>query len=195
MKITVVSGSTRSNSQSLSVAHYLQEKLDGLGVSTALVDLNTQRLPLYDDTETGPWQEVWTPIESELSSSDGFVFVTPEWDGMFSVGLHNMFHYCTDKHFLAHKPVMLVGVSDGLGGAYPLAQLKAIGQKNTHFVVSPENLRISKVKEVLIDGEIVVNGVRERADYSLKVLLEYAKALKQVRESGVLNLKKFGSGV
>jgi len=195
MKIVIISGSTRPDSQSLKVAEYLRSQLENLAANTAIVDLNTQRLPLFDDSKDGLWQEVWTPIEEQLLAADGFIFVSPEWDGMFNVGLHNMFHYTTAKHVLAHKPTMLVGVSDGMGGAYPLAQLRTVGSKNTHFVVSPESLRISKVKEVLVNGEIVIEGVKQRAEYSLKVLLEYAKALKMVRDSGVIDLKNFGSGV
>ncbi len=196
MKIVFVSGSVRSDSQSRKVTDYLAGRLND-AMEVKIVDLNEHRLPLYDDSTDGPWQEIWGPIENELMSADGFVVVSPEWDGMFSVGLHNMFHYVTKtkNHVMAHKPVMLVGVSDGMGGAYPIAQLKAIGAKNTHYVVSPEGLRISKVKEVLVNGEIVVDGVRERADYSLKVLVEYAKALKQVRDSDIIDFKKFGSGV
>lgn len=195
MKIVVISGSVRANSESRKVADYLAGRLRAFGVVAEVVDLNEQRLPLYDDSKEGPWQSVWEPIEKQLQEAEGFVFVSPEWDGVFSVGLHNMFHYAVKKRVLDHKPVMLVGVSDGMGGAYPIAQLKAVGPKNTHYVVSPENLRISKVKEALVNGEIVVDGVRERADYSLQVLIEYAKALKPIRKSGLLDLKKFGSGV
>lgn len=197
MKIVVVSGSVRDGSQSRKVADYLQERLADMDVEAGLVDLNKQRLPLYDHSDEGPWQDIWAPIEKELSDADGFVFVSPEWDGLASVGLHNMFHYTTKtkNHVLAHKPVMLTSVSTGMGGAYPLAQLRSAGPKNTHYVVSPENLRVSKVKEVLIDGDMVVDGVRERADYSLKILIEYAKALRQVRAAGILDYEKFASGV
>lgn len=191
----VVSGSVRPNSESRKIADYLAKRLLDLPVEISLVDLNERRLPLYDDSKAGPWEEVWAPIENELASADGFIFVSPEWDGMFNVGLHNMFHYAVKNRVLDHKPVMLVGVSDGMGGAYPIAQMKMMGPKNTHYVVSPESLRISKVKEILIDGEITVEGVRERADYALKVLVEYAKALRPIRESSTLDFKKFGSGV
>lgn len=196
MKIVVISGSVRANSESRKVADYLAKRISAVA-EVALVDLDEQRLPLYDDSSEGAWQEIWAPIENEFMGADGFVVVSPEWDGMFNVGLHNMFHYVTKtkNHAMAHKPVMLVGVSDGLGGAYPIGQLRAVGPKNTHYVVSPENLRISKVKEVLVNGEIVIDGVRERADYSLKVLVEYAKALKPIRDSGQLDFTKFGSGV
>ncbi len=177
----------------LGTAHELSISDDHSGVLE--VDLNEKRLPLYDDSESGPWQEVWEPIETELDQADAFVFVSPEWDGMFSVGLHNMFHYTTRNQVLAHKPVMLVGVSSGMGGVYPLAQLRMTGPKNTHYVVSGENLRISNVEKVLVDGEITEDGLRVRAEYALKVLIEYAKALQQVRASGIIDLKKFSSGV
>jgi len=164
-----------------------------MGTTARVIDLNEDRLPLYDDSETGDWQAVWQPISAKLESADGFVFVSPEWDGMFSVGLHNMFHY--SGQLLAHKPVMLVSVSSGIGGVYPLAQLRMAGPKNRHYVVTPENLRISDVGNVLVDGQIVQEGVRERANYSLRVLIEYAKALAVVRSSGVIDFVKFKNGV
>lgn len=198
MKIVVINGSTRANSQSRRVADYLLDRLRNLNTEAVLVDLNEQRLPLYDDTDEGPWQEIWQPIEAELENADGFVFVSPEWDGMFSAGLHNLFNYVasgSSKKVMAHKPVTLVGVSDGMGGVYPLAQMRMVGPKNTHYLVTPENIRFANVKDVLVDGNIVVDGLRERADYSLRVLLEYAKALQQVRASGVLDFKSFKNGV
>lgn len=199
MKIALISGSTRSNSQTLNVVNYLANRLNDLGAETMLVDLNESRLPFYDDTESGEWEKIWRPIESMLAQADGFVFATPEWDGMFSAGLHNLFNYAASaapqKNTMAHKPAALVGVSSGMGGVYPLAQLRMAGPKNTHYVVSPENLRFANVKDVLVNGTITVDALRDRADYAMKVLIEYAKALKSVRESGVLDMGTFGSGV
>ncbi len=193
MKIIVISGSTRPDSQSRKVAEYLDKKLVELGAQTELVDLNESRLPIFDNSSSGPWEEVWNPIKAALESADGYVFVSPEWDGMFSVGLHNMFHYAGNA--LAHKPVTLASVSDGMGGIYPLAQLRATGPKNTHYVVTPENLRFSDVNNLLVNGEITQDGVRARADYALKILIAYAEALKQIRDSGIVDLEQFKFGV
>lgn len=198
MKITVISGSTRADSQSLKVSEYLKAELEKLGADAVILDLNEKRLPLFDDDLSGEWAKLWQPIEAELDSSDGFVFVSPEWDGMFSVGLHNLFNYVasgSSKKVMAHKPVTLTAVSDGMGGVYPLSQMRSIGPKNTHYLVTPENLRFAQVKDVLVDGEITVDGLRNRVEYSLKVLLEYAKALKEIRNSDVLDFKNFKNGV
>jgi len=198
MKVAIVSASTRKNSQSRNVAEYLKGLFKSENVDTSIIDLSESVLPLYDDTESGEWQRVWVPIEEQLTAAGAFVFVSPEWDGMFSAGLHNLFNYVASgskTSSMAHKPVMLVGVSSGMGGAYPLAQMREVGPKNTHYVVSPENLRFAKVKETLVDGEVVIDGLRERAEYSVRVLIEYAKALKRVRDSGVIDMEKFGSGM
>ncbi|MDQ3093897.1 MAG: NAD(P)H-dependent oxidoreductase [bacterium] len=197
MKISVISGSTRSGSKTLEVSEYLAKSLKESGVDVELIDLNELRLPLYDD-DSVKQDKTWLKILPKLQSSDGFIFASPEWDGMFSVGLHNLFYYtasATGTKPLAHKPVLLVGVSSGMGGAYPIAQMKSVGQKNNHFVVIPENLRFAQVGDALVDGEIVIQGLKSRTKYSLKILVEYAKAIKVVRDSESIDLKTFASGV
>jgi len=193
MKITIISGSTRDNSESKKVASYLSFCFTRLNADNAILDLNDKRLPLYNATENGPWELIWDEISRLLNQSDGFVFVSPEWDGMFSVGLHNMFHY-VDKE-LADKPVLLVGVSSGRGGQYPLQQMRIMGYKNKRFVVIPESLYYDHIQESLIDNAFVNDRVTERTDYALKVLIEYAKSLKLVRDSGVINYEKFPNGL
>ncbi len=193
MKIIIISASTRNNSQSRRVSDYLSSRLTELKIDNNILDLNEKRLPLYDDTEEGPWKELWGQISNSLEQSDGFVFVSPEWDGMFSVGLHNMYHYA-DKE-LADKPVLAVGVSSGRGGRYPLQQMRTMGYKNKNFVVIPESLYYDHIKENLIDGTFTDNRATERTDYALKVLVEYAKALVAVRKSGVIDNEKFPNGL
>jgi NAD(P)H-dependent FMN reductase len=193
MKIVVISGSTRAGSQSLKVAEYLAARLGALGVEATVMDLNEKRLPLYDDTGEGQWKEMWQGMSAELASSDGYVFVSPEWDGMFSVGIHNMLHYAEKE--MSDKPVLAVGVSSGRGGRYPLVQMRIMGYKNKNIVVIPENLYFDHIEESLINGEFVDNRNAERADYALRVLTEYAKALVLVRASGVIDYKRFPNGL
>ena len=193
MKITIISGSTRDNSESKLIAEYLSVCLTKNNINSVILDLNEKRLPLYNATESGSWELIWDEISRLLNQSDGFVFVSPEWDGMFSVGLHNMFHY-VDKE-LADKPVLLVGVSSGRGGQYPLQQMRIMGYKNKRFVVIPESLYYDHIQESLIDNAFVNNQVIERTSYALKILIEYAKSLKLVRDSGVINYEKFPNGL
>lgn len=195
-RITIVSASTRSNSQSLRMSKYLQKVLDNFGADASILDLNELKLPVYDDSGEGAWKSDWDKASKQLEQSDGFVVVSPEWGGMASIGWFNMLHY-VDKE-MAHKPVVLVGVSSGMGGAYPLAQMKSMGQKNKHFVLVPENLRLMNVEKLFVsesvDEDSADKSVKLRAEYTMKMLIEYAHALGPIRHGKVVDLDQFGFG-
>lgn len=194
MNICVISASMRAGSQSRRVSDYLASRLQKQDENAWVLDLFEFDLPNYDDdSEPEERQE----LRRQLDSADGFAFVSPEWDGMMSYGLINMFLHT--EHELAHKPVMLVGVSSGRGGAYPISQMRQIGPKNKHFVVIPENLRLQEVKNLFLDEDFSDNApdlsVKQRSDYALKVLVVYAKALRSARDSGEIDTTLFPSGV
>lgn len=193
MRIAIISGSTRKGSESKRVSEYLNDRLVAMELEPTIIDLNEQRLPLYDDSRSGEWEGVWRGISEELEGADGVIFVSPEWDGMFSVGIHNLVHYL--KYELADKPVMLVGVSSGRGGRYPLLQMRTMGYKNKRFVIIPESIFIDGVGEALKENAFTDPRLTERCDYALETLKAYAIALFGVRESGLTDYKKFPNGL
>jgi hypothetical protein len=78
--------------------------------------------------------------------------------------------------------------------------MRQIGQKNNQYVISPESLIVQGVNDIMNDHEMSDEkspdqSVKTRADYALKVLIEYAKSLKTVRESGVIDHESFANGV
>lgn len=185
----------RSGSQSLKVTHWLQNYLKSLDVDTIVLDLHELNLPMFTDEQEET--EAEQNVLKALDSADGVVFVSPEWNGTMSHGLVNMLHYVGTE--LAHKPVTLVGVSSGRGGHYPLMQMRIMNYKNTHFVVSPESFLVQDVKKILNDDDMSDDAqdasIKKRARYALNVLLAYARALHDVRESGVVDHKNFPNGV
>ena len=152
---------------------------------------------MYDDAEHPELSEKLQLLRGRLTAADAYVFVSPEWNGMMSLSILNMLHYI--KHEMSHKPVMLVGVSSGRGGTHPLDQMRLLGQKNRHYVLSPENLIISGVKDAFnsagIDEAAADYALTSRADYALRILWQYAGALGQVRASGVIDTERFANGV
>jgi NAD(P)H-dependent FMN reductase len=198
MKITIINGSTRAGSNSIKISEYIKTQLeqknaDVGNVSTEVLDLSKTVLPVYDDSEPEYLKPTLEKIQNVLEESDGFVFVSPEWDGMFSVGILNLLHYI-DKE-LADKPVFLVSVSSGRGGRYPLLQARGMGYKNKRFVIVPESFFVDFVEKNFVDGKFVDPVAAERMDYDINVFLEYAKALKQLRASGVIDYQKFPNGI
>lgn len=195
MKTLVISASMRTQSQSLKVANWLAERSRLLDMEVRVLDLHEFRLPLFDDGETvAPQKE---ELRALLSEHDAFVFVSPEWNGMMSHGLINMLHYVGQE--MAYKPVMLVGVSAGRGGTYPVDQMRLLGQKNRHYVISPEALVVSDVENVFNDDDMSESAedsaLKARAEYGLKVLAQLSQSLVAVRSSGVVDLQTFRNGV
>ena len=95
MKISIINGSHRENSQSLKVATYIKNLLDeGISEESWLFSLAGNPLPLWDQGVwecEEKWQQLLTPIKEQLSTSDAFVVITPEWHGQVPAGLKNFF--------------------------------------------------------------------------------------------------------
>lgn len=200
MKFIVVSGSHRQNSQSDRVANYIATQVRASHCDARVISLANNPLPLWDEgvwNNDPKWKEVWGPISQELRSADALVVVSPEWSGMVPPGLKNFFLLCPTAD-VGHKPALIVSISSGVGGSYPVTELRTSSYKNTRIVYIPEHVIIRNVEEVL-HGETATGerdeSARARLGYGLRVLKEYASALKAVRESGVIDHKNFPFGM
>ena len=204
MKISIISGSHRLSSQSEKVARFVQEMLEreGLCDETWLYSLAGNPLPLWDESiwESDPeWQARLEPIGAQLASSEGFVVVAPEWHGQVPAGLKNFF-LMWSKGQLAHKPALIVTVSSGDGGAYPVAELRMSSYKNNRICYLPEHVIVRHVERVL-NADPARNDAdadayfRERIRYALGILAGYAGALSEMRASGVTDLSRFKNGM
>lgn len=203
MKITVISGSHRKQAQTLKVAKVVKAMLDeGICEETHLVSLSGNPLPLWDE---GVWDgdEKWNtlldPIRAELASSDAFVVCTPEWHGQVPAGLKNFFLLFGKKE-LGHKPALIVSVSSGDGGTYPVAELRMSSYKNSRLCYIPEHVIVRHVEAVLNEKAEDNNTdadsyFRERIAWALNILKAYAVGLRQVRDSGVTESDKFSNGM
>ena len=203
MKITIVSGSHRRDSQSAKVGRFLEHTLkeQALGEQTWLLDLADFPLPLWDEgiwAGDPAWRERLAPISEQLAASDGFVIISPEWHGMVPSGLKNFF-LMWGKGELAHKPALIVAVSAGDGGAYPVAELRMSSYKNNRLCYIPEQLIVRHVESVLNDtGDNNPEAdayFRDRSLFALRLLREYALALRAVRDSGLTVDARFKNGM
>ena len=204
MKISIISGSHRINSQSEKVSRYVQRTLEeqGLCDETWLYLLAGNPLPLWEEGiwESDPdWMARLQPVSEQLAASDGFVIVCPEWHGQVPAGLKNFF-LMWSKGELAHKPALIVTVSSADGGAYPVAELRMSSYKNNRLCFIPEHVIVRHVESVLNADEEKNNPdtdryFRDRITYALGVLREYALALDSVRESGAASLQVFKNGM
>ena len=204
MKITIVSGSHRTNSQSEKIGRHIETVFNDKfpNIEPFLYSLADNPLPLWEQSiwESDPeWVERLKPLKEQLSQSDAFVFIAPEWHGQVPAGLKNFF-LMFNRFELGHKPALIVGVSSATGGAYPVAELRMSSYKNNRLCYIPEHLIIRDVEKVLNENE--ADNVKEFDDYyknriewTLGILVGYGNALKGMREQTKIHHDDFSNGM
>ncbi len=188
MNLVIISASQRKQSQSVKIARYLSEISNGYD-KIMHFDLCDYQLPLWDGEEQSKLSENsdWGMINQHLNEADALIVITPEWSGMASPILKNFLMMCSSQD-TAHKPVLLVAISSGISGVYPIAELRMNAFKNNKLVAIPDHLIIRNVEEVLNDQKDSTSSlsqsdinIRHRIGYSLHTLSKYSKALKTMR--------------
>ncbi len=199
MKISIISASHRKNSQSKKILDALYENIKRIESDLDIfsIDLGTTLLPLWSSDKkdgNGVWGDTWKNISKNFNESDGFVLVVPEYGGMATPASKNIFLLCGNGE-LAHKPGLIVSVSSGNGGAYPIAELRSSSYKNTHIMWIPENIIIRHVEEFNPGdhGKNIPDWLDARIEYVLNLFLAYASNMKPLRE--IVNRKDFGNGM
>jgi len=199
MKISIISASHRAKSESKRVSTLLLDNLSNIDnkLDTFILDLADAALPLWFPEKKdgkGIWGETWRSISINLDASDGFILVVPEYGGMATPASKNIFLLCGNGEF-SHKPGLIVSISSGNGGAYPISELRSSSYKNTHIMWIPENIIIRNVEEFNPGkhGKNIPEWLDNRIDYVLKLFLTYASNMKPIRE--IVNRKDFGNGM
>jgi NAD(P)H-dependent FMN reductase len=204
MKYGIIIGSHRKKSQSTKVGKFVANHLKKVDktAKTYVLDLAGNPLPFWDEDRWKSGSKInkqWAPYSHQLKGCDAFVIVSPEWSGMVPAGLKNFFLHC-DTNELAHKPALIVTVSAGRGGSYPVAELRMSSYKNTHICYIPEHVIVQNVKDVLNDTKLDESNkadayIKKRLEYSLKVLREYGKAFSKISNNKVLDYKNYPYGM
>jgi len=204
MKISIISGSHRNPSQSEKVARHIEATLakEFDDVEPWLYSLADNPLPLWDQTlweDNEEWNERLAPLKTQLSESDAFVIISPEWHGQVPAGLKNFF-LMFNRFQLGHKPALIVTVSSADGGAYPVAELRMSSYKNNRLCYIPEQLVLRNVESILNENDKDNNAepdayFKERISWTLGILRGYAVALKSMREGTAIHHDKFCNGM
>ena len=200
MNLTIISGSHRLESQSLRISEFLKKKAESLGLfgCVDILDLGGNPLPLWDPSifsGSEEWKTLLAPWRETLKKSDAVIIVAPEWNGMVPAALKNFFLLFGSVQ-LGHKPGLIVGVSAGAGGSYPVVELRSSSYKNCRLCYLPEHLIVRDVASRFVGEDSEQDQELEgRAEYCLKLLKEYAVGLKSVRDSGVVDHKTYRNGM
>jgi NAD(P)H-dependent FMN reductase len=143
MKIQIICGSPRQNSQSLNVSRFVSSILyDHTNIDhdiISIADLINED-PKYFTLEEN------VDLTSGANLASGFVFVAPEYSGMAPPAAKQWF-FKIGQDALAHKPVLLVSVSAGVGGTYPIAEIRSAATKNNRLICIPEHIIVRNIND------------------------------------------------
>jgi NAD(P)H-dependent FMN reductase len=202
MKIVLISGSARAQSNTIKVVKWLEKKLQAQSIETYVVDLHSENFPADPDqlkNESGSHYFRWLELSGVLRGADGYVVMTPEWNGMPCGALVSLFDFVDDE--MAYKPAYVGTVSSGLrGGSLPVNFLKGGMSKNSMIIPSPEYLVVRDANNVLnTDTPLETSDTdvftQNRAMYGLGILIEMAERLNGFSQSGKVDVLKYSSGM
>ena len=199
MKISLISTSHQENSQSKRISNILRKFILEINDEIELfqIDMFDLKVPLWTSKKEGDlnfWKKEYKSISSKLKLSDGFVFIVPEYGGMATPNAKNFFLIFNDGE-LFHKPGLIVSISSGNGGAYPVSELRSSSYKNSHIMWIPENIIIRNVNQFNPGdhGTLIPDWIDGRIKYSCTLLIKYSEYLKPIQK--YINRKDFSNGM
>lgn len=183
LNIPVILGSVREGRSSYFPAKLIVQKIIEAGHASQVVDFKEMPLPFfnsalmpvqmkgqYPDKNIQKWSEI-------AYNADAFVIVTPEYNHGYPAVLKNALDWLYLE--FDHKPVGLVGVSDGLvAGARVIEQLRPIMENFSMFAVR-ETVMFAKAPSLFdADGKLLDEAYNKKVDGLLKSLTQVAEVMK-----------------
>lgn len=158
MNIEIVSGSPRKESVTYRVALFLQKELrEKTAHNVNIIDVRQWNFPtlqeeVYPSVENTP--DAYMPLAERMFAADGFIMVTPEYNGSYTPPLKNLFDHFPKQ---MHKAFGIVTASPGaLGGVRAALQLQTLilalfGIPSPYMMVTPHVAKKFDEEGCLID--------------------------------------------
>ena len=113
---------TATHHQNFRLAQHALQRANALGISAKLIDLSTQKLPVYSSLpdQESPSDDVMSPLIDAFSNATGFFFCAPEYNGSLPPTFTNTITWLSvaSKDFRAlfnNKPAVMATHSGGSG--------------------------------------------------------------------------------
>jgi len=190
MNILIISSSIRENASTRRVAIHLFNRLSQIpSVQAEFIDLTDYEYPIWKEVfhrEVSPPVECVT-LHDKLSNGDAMIFVTPEYNGSYSLALKNMVDYFGLKVF-EKKAIGVASVSTGgLGGIRAAQQLQQLILA-IYAIPVPQMLLVPSVQTRFDEfGKLLDDSFAKNVDRFVNEFLWFAEALYEKKKSSVLH--------
>lgn len=185
MNISILSGSARSQNNTIRVGKAIALRLQQSGHTATLVDFIQYDIPLMnqggiDETNLTPFQQ---ELANSMRAADAVLIITPEYNWSTTPEILNFLHRMSDRRFkdlFDQKVFATVGVSTGKGGKAPALHLHSILNKIISFtdldsLVSAKLFEAHYTKEVLdeegnsLGNQMFDAGLNDFINYTLRI--------------------------
>ena len=127
-KIGIIIGSVRENRKALTIGKWIVETASNDDNVYSILDLKDFNLPHYNEpgsprTSNGYVHETTIRWSNAVKEYDGFIFVTPEYNGFFPAAIKDAVDYL--YHEWTFKPFAIVGYG-GRGGKWAAGHLATL---------------------------------------------------------------------
>jgi NAD(P)H-dependent FMN reductase len=179
MNIKIISSSTRIGRVSHRIALMLERELKNRKVEAEIIDLKEVKLGEFDGTfasKDNP-PEVHKTTFQKLEEADGFIFLTPEYNGSISSGLKNFIDYYAKKPF-EKKPIGVATGSTGMMGGTRAAHQMQLCILACFAYPIPHMLLSGQMDKTMDeDGTILDEAYKGKVDFFLNAFVEFAEKL------------------
>jgi NAD(P)H-dependent FMN reductase len=188
MEISIVYGSVRSARKGILAARYLVKSLQERDAVIHFVDALEYKLPLldkmYKEYEEGTAPEMMQEISGIFKRSDGFIFVTGEYNHSVPPALKNLLDHFQHEYYF--KPAAIASYSAGpFGGVRAAVHLRSIlgelGMATISTILPFPGVGKLFSEELIPKNDIVGKSTKKFFDE----FFWYTEALKKQREKGL----------
>lgn len=177
--VLVLNGSNRTGSYNRQLAELIVVGLVDRGVAARLIDLGDSDLPLFaaDALETTGVPPAAHELHAEIAAADGFVIVSPEYNGAMTPLLKNTIDWVSrvDMAMFVGKRIALAAVSRGRRGAANVLDITARWLPFMGAEVHPDTFGVPSARHTLVDGQLL-DGHDERLAAHLDHVAEWFRS-------------------
>lgn len=188
-QVTILSGSSRDDNNTMRLGQAMKNKMESKGWSTELVDFREYDIPFMNQGEVS--LEGDTSFQKKLiraiDSGEMVIIMSPEYNWFPTAELINMLHQLGNRrfgHLFDQKVFAICGLSTGRGGRLPATQLSTVYEKivsflHKHSIVSPKKFEAHFISHELDDnGNFTGDGSFELSvdrflDYNIQLAVKF----------------------
>ncbi|MFN7906069.1 MAG: NADPH-dependent FMN reductase [Pseudobdellovibrionaceae bacterium] len=175
----IISGTDRSNSNSLQVSNFILKLYQDIGVDAEVIDLAKVNLfskgPQYGQKEMS--SNLHESIQ-KIDKSEGLIIVCPEYNGSMPGVLKYFIDHWKYPESFEFRPICFVGLGGLFGGLRPVEHLQQVFGYRNSFIY-PERIFLMNVWKILKDGEITDPLMKDLLLKQTNGFQAFCKALNQ----------------